>query len=164
MENVNGQSSNTSIRKNNGKSKKRKLVIGLAALLIAALVVVLSGLYLYRSSTASTINTGKYQAVFFTNGQVYFGKLAQVNSNYFKLTDVFYIQASDTNPETDTESQNPQETAASSTDIRLIKLGSEVHGPEDAMIISKDQVLFYENLKSDGKVTDSIIKFNQQRQ
>ena len=164
MENVNGQSSNTSIRKSNGKSKKRKLVIGLAALLIAALVVVLSGLYLYRSSTASTINTGKYQAVFFTNGQVYFGKLAQVNSNYFKLTDVFYIQASDTNPETDTESQNPQETAASSTDIRLIKLGSEVHGPEDAMIISKDQVLFYENLKSDGKVTDSIIKFNQQRQ
>lgn len=164
MDSVNGQTPTTAARKNNRKFGKRKLALVATGLLVAALVVILSGLFLYRSSTAATIDNGKYQAVFFTNGQVYFGKLAQVNSSYFKLTDVFYIQASDANAETDTESQNPQETSTESTDIRLIKLGSEVHGPDDAMIISKDQVLFFENLKTDGKVTDSIIKFNQQRQ
>ncbi len=164
MDSVNGQTPTTSVRKKNAKLGKKRLITLAAGLLIAVLVVVLSGLFLYRSSTAATIDNNKYQAVFFTNGQVYFGKLAQVNSSYFKLTDVFYIQASDANAEIDTESQNPQETAASSTDIRLIKLGSEVHGPDDAMVISKDQVLFFENLKKDGKVTDSIIKFNQQKQ
>ncbi len=164
MDSANGQTPNTAARKNKAKLGKKKLAMLAAGLLIAALVVVLSGLFLYRSSTAATIDNSKYQAVFFTNGQVYFGKLGQVNSSYFKLTDVFYIQASDTNSETDTESQNPQETSEQSTDIRLIKLGSEVHGPDDAMIISKDQVLFFENLKKDGKVTDSIIKFNQQKQ
>ncbi|MEO5499003.1 MAG: hypothetical protein ABIR46_00720 [Candidatus Saccharimonadales bacterium] len=164
MDSVNGQTPATSARTNNRKFGKRKLALLGTGILIALAVIVLSGLFLYRSSTAATIDSGKYQAVFFTNGQVYFGKLAQVNSSYFKLTDVFYIQASDTNAETDTESKNPQETATGSTDIRLIKLGSEVHGPDDAMVISKDQVLFFENLKKDGKVTDSIIKFNQQRQ
>lgn len=164
MDSVNGQTPTTSARRSNRKFGKKRFVALAIGLLIAAAVIVLSGLFLQRSSTAATIDGGKYQAVFFTNGQVYFGKLAQVNSSYFKLTDVFYIQASDANAETDTESQNPQETAADSTDIRLIKLGSEVHGPDDAMIISKEQVLFFENLKKDGKVTDSIIKFNQQKQ
>lgn len=31
------------------------------------------------------------------------------------------------------------------------------------MIISKDQVLFYENLKTDGKVTQSIKKFKDNK-
>jgi ABC-type Zn uptake system ZnuABC Zn-binding protein ZnuA len=43
--------------------------------------------------------------------------------------------------------------------VQLIKLGSEVHGPEDAMMIAKAQVLFYENLKPDGKVAQSISKY-----
>ena len=41
------------------------------------------------------------------------------------------------------------------------KLGQEIHGPEDEMIISKDHVLFYENLKSDGKVSQSIEQYKK---
>lgn len=145
----------------NRKAKfgKRKIVAIIVGVLVALAVIALSGWFLQRSSTAATIDNDKYQAVFFTNGQVYFGKLDQVNAGYFKLTDVFYIQAQ----EASANSENPQQTASDSTDIRLIKLGSEVHGPDDEMIISKEQILFFENLKKDGKVSDSIIKYNKEK-
>ena len=141
------------------KFGKRKIVAIIVGVLVALAVIALSGWFLQRSSTAATIDNDKYQAVFFTNGQVYFGKLDQVNAGYFKLTDVFYIQAQ----EASANSENPQQTASDSTDIRLIKLGSEVHGPDDEMIISKEQILFFENLKKDGKVSDSIIKYNKEK-
>ena len=145
----------------NRKAKfgKRKIVAIIVGVLVALAVIALSGWFLQRSSTAATIDNDKYQAVFFTNGQVYFGKLDQVNAGYFKLTDVFYIQAQ----EASANSENPQQTASDSTDIRLIKLGSEVHGPDDEMIISKEQILFFENLKKDGKVSDSNIKSNKEQ-
>ena len=149
-------------RKTKLKPSKQKLAAIVIGAVVALAIIGLSGWFLYRSSTAATINDDKYQAVFFTNGQVYFGKLEQVNASYFKLTDVFYIQAQEAEA-TANESENPQKTSDQSTDIRLIKLGSEVHGPDDEMIISKDQILFFENLKKDGKVSDSITKYNDQQ-
>ena len=160
MESVQGQVSNAA-GKSKVKKNKQKLIVFIVGIVLALAVILLSGWFLHRSSTAATIDNGNYQAVFFTNGQVYFGKLQQVNATYFKLTDVFYIQAQETEAEK-AESENPQQTSNQSTDIRLIKLGSEVHGPDDEMIISKDQVLFFENLKKDGKVSDSITKYNAQ--
>lgn len=137
--------------------RKAKLASILAGVVVLLLLLGIGG-WLYASSTAATIDSSKYQAVFFTNGQVYFGKLHQVNSNYLKLTDIFYIQSKD--------SKNPQATSGSQvsgSDLQLIKLGSEVHGPEDEMIISKDQVLFFENLKKDGTVSTSIDKYSSQK-
>lgn len=161
MESTQGQVSNAA-SKSKVKKSKQKLIAIIAGLVVAVAVILLSGWFLHRSSTAATIDNNKYQAVFFTNGQVYFGKLSPVNAHYFKLTDVFYIQAQESEAEAK-ESENPQQTSNQSTDIRLIKLGSEVHGPDDEMIISKDQILFFENLKKDGKVSDSITKYNAQK-
>jgi len=141
------------------KSGKSSLKGGKTTKIIVTVIVVIAvavlGFWLWsRSTVAATIDSSKYQAVFFTNGQVYFGKLAPVNSEYFRLTDVFYIQQS-------SKTDNPQETTDQSSDIELIKLGKEVHGPQDAMIISKQQVLFFENLTDEGKVTQSITKYNE---
>lgn len=137
------------------------IAAGVAALLLMAL----GAWFLYQSSPAATIDNNKYQAVFFTNGQVYFGKLQRLSGGYFKLTDIFYLQAQ--TPATagsNTTSKNPQQTTdQQSQDVQLIKLGNEVHGPEDEMIVSKEQILFFENLKKDGKVTDSINKYNSQK-
>lgn len=99
------------------------------------------------------IDGGKYQAVFFTNGQVYFGKLKASNNDYMQLTDIYYLQTQATS---DAESDNLQKTSTDQNNVQLIKLGDEIHGPEDKMVISRDQVLFYENLKADGKVAQSI--------
>jgi hypothetical protein len=46
------------------------------------------------------------------------------------------------------------------SEINLIKLGVEIHGPEDIMYISQNQVLFWENLKSDSRIVN-IIKNNK---
>ena len=130
---------------------------------VIAVVIVLLGAagWMAWSNTqggAPGIDSSKYQAVFFENGQIYFGKLQSLDSDHMKLTDIFYPQSQ----ATDKSAANPQ---ASSTDqsansnMQLIKLGEEIHGPEDVMIINKDQVLYYENLKDGGKVAQSIKKF-----
>jgi len=135
--------------------KRVILPIIIAIVLIAASVI---GFTLWsKANSGLAIDSSKYQAVFFTNGQVYFGKLQASGSNYLKLTDIFYLQAQSTEEgETDT---NLQSTSSDQNNVQLIKLGNEVHGPEDQMIISKEQVLFYENLKADGKVAQSIEKY-----
>jgi hypothetical protein len=155
---VEGQRGNINHRNQSPKNKFKIIAIAIAGLILLG-ALVLGGLFLYRSSTGAAIDSSKYQAVFFTNGQVYFGKLQSVNSSYMKLTDIFYLQT-----QTDDTSKNPQATTdKQSSDVQLVKLGNEVHGPVDEMIISKDQVLFFENLKKDGKVSDSITKYQNQK-
>lgn len=141
------------------RSKKRIVVLIISILLAIALAV--GGWFAWTKfgpTAGAPIDTTKYQAVFFTNGQVYFGKLHQYNGDYLKLTDIYYLQ---TQASSDGESQNPQETSTEQNNVQLIKLGEEIHGPEDEMIISKDQVLFYENLKTDGKVAQSIEQYKK---
>jgi cytoskeletal protein RodZ len=141
------------------KGRKKLFILSIGVVIVVALAV-LGILSFYRSSTAAVIDTSKYQAVFFTNGQVYFGKLQVLNANYMSLTDVFYLQTKSTT----TDSTNPQQTTPqSSSDVQLIKLGDEIHGPSDQMVINKDQVLFFENLKSDGKVTQSITAYQAKK-
>lgn len=138
-------------------TKNLKYIAMTVVVTIALLAVLLGGWLLYRSSMGAHIDNSKYQAVFFTNGQVYFGKLQKLSGGYFKLNDIYYLQAK---ADAATVSENPQETSPQQgSDVELIKLGSEVHGPTDEMIISKDQVLFFENLKADGTVSQSITKF-----
>lgn len=138
-------------------AKNLKYLAMAAVVTVALLIVLIGGWLLYRSSMGAHIDNNKYQAVFFTNGQVYFGKLQKLSGGYFKLNDIFYLQAK---ADAASASENPQETSTQQkSDVELIKLGSEVHGPTDEMIISKDQVLFFENLKSDGTVSQSITKF-----
>ena len=133
--------------------KKSKSFMKPLVVAVIILLAVLVGWFAWQTlrGGAVAIDNSKHQAVFFSSGQVYFGKLEVVNADYMRLTDVFYIQSgsSDTG-----DSENPQESSGSS--MELIKLGEEVHGPEDEMIINRDQMLFFENLKSDGKVSQLI--------
>lgn len=85
----------------------------------------------------------RYQAVFMTNGQVYFAKITTISKETMKLTDIFYLQG------------NGADAAP------LAKLGDELHGPEDAMIVERKQVLFWENLKADGKVAKAIADYKK---
>jgi hypothetical protein len=145
----------------NGNLKRnilKPILIAVGLLLVVA-VFVFASWSLHRNSVAVQIDTSKYQAVFFTNGQVYFGKLEKLSGGYFKLNNIYYLQA----PATD-ESKNLQATTTQqAADVQLIKLGSEVHGPEDSMVMNEDQILFFENLKADGKVTTSIGEYINQK-
>ncbi|MBI5139495.1 hypothetical protein HZA26_02710 [Candidatus Nomurabacteria bacterium] len=94
--------------------------------------------------------TSEYQSVFLENGQVYFGKL-EYKGSWIKLTDVYYLQVTDPLQVGGEVGTNSKEQ-----NIQLIKLGSELHGPKDEMFISKSKVLFWENMKDEAKVLQSI--------
>jgi hypothetical protein len=96
--------------------------------------------------------SGDYQAVFLNNGQVYFGKL-KYQRGWIKLKDVYYLQVTDP-----LQGAEERENISVNTEqnIQLIKLGSELHGPEDEMFIEKNEVMFWENMKDDSKVLQSI--------
>lgn len=100
------------------------------------------------------VSDSGYQAVFLTNNQVYFGHLENAESRSPVLKDVYYLQANQQNPQSGNETQ---------PNLQLVKLGNEVHGPQDEMVLKADQILFWENLKDDGKVVKAI-KDNQKKQ
>jgi hypothetical protein len=133
----------------NGSSALSKV---LAVLLVLVAVATLGWFTnkAYGAMRADAAVKGKqYQAVFLTNGQVYFGKVSKVDNSYVKLSDIYYLQVQQqVQPKDNSQAQQPQ--------VSLAKLGGELHGPEDMMYISRQQVLFWENLKDDGKVTKAI--------
>ena len=77
--------------------------------------------------------------------------------DYYKLTDVYYIQKTTTQTETTDTDQ-----AKESKNLELLKLGNEMHGPDDTMFLNRSQVLYFENLKSDGTVSVKIAEEKKQ--
>ena len=137
-------------------SKKKFLIPGAIAAAVIALAAIGWFIWSGMQTAGTAIQADKYQAVFLVNGQTYFGKLHPFNDEYMKLTNVFYLQ---TQQAEEQDSKNPQQTSSDQGDVQLIKLGDEIHGPQDEMIIDKRQMLFYENLKTDGKVAQSIKSY-----
>lgn len=132
-------------------------------LMYALYVILVAGIVFlgYRTSwfglskNKEEAKTSDYQAVFLTNGQVYFGKLSNTNSQWAILKDIYYLQVQQqVQPKDEKEQQQPN--------LTLVKLGNELHGPIDEMKINKDQILFWENLKSDGKVVEAIVKYQKE--
>lgn len=101
-------------------------------------------------SEAGYVDKAKYQAVFLNGGQVYFGKVGKFNDRFLTLSDIFYLRVN--------QQVQPGQTTASN-DVSLAKLGSELHGPEDRMVINRSEVQFWENLKDDGQVVKAITTY-----
>ena len=99
---------------------------------------------------------GSYQAVFLSNSEAYFGKL-EMNGEDYVIEDVYYFQRR-------TELQQKEKAGTEEPAPNLIKLGSEVHGPEDKMIIPRESVLYWENIKSEGIVGKAISDHKNKKQ
>lgn len=118
-------------------------------------------------SVEETIDSSKYQAVFLSNGQVYFGKLSVVNRDYLKLTNIFYLErqlTTDTNSTTNNDSSSEDNSSSApptnDNNFQLLKYSEVLYGSEDAMVISRDDIIRYENLRSDGVVARAIANRN----
>lgn len=101
------------------------------------------------------VDTKKYQAVFLNGGQVYFGNIKDLNSKFLKLDSIYYLRVNQ-------QVQPDSNAAQNSNDVSLVKLGCELHGPQDSMVINREQVIFWENLKDDGQVVQAIQKYREQ--
>lgn len=134
------------------------LTVAIVAILIASIVwTALGNNNIVSSSESSKVNAKEYQAVFLnggaTSGSVayttYFGHVTKLNDKYMELKNVYYLTTANTND----QNASPQ----------LTKLGcQQLHSPEDAMIINRNQVAFWENLKDSGKVVTAIKQYIQQ--
>lgn len=128
--------------------------------LVIIVVIVVVVLYLISAYTSLNIlgldqksSSNEWKAVFLTNGQVYFGHTANESSHPMLLTDIYYLQV--IQPLQQVESgESP--ASANQPQLSLVKLGNELHGPQDAMHINPDHILFIEELKDDSRVVEAI--------
>lgn len=126
-----------------------------------AILLVLVSVFVSRGGSGvgiGEIKKNQMQAVFLNGGQVYFGKITDLNSRAIEMSDIYYLRVNQT-------VQPNQENAGQQTnanDISLVKLGCELHGPEDAMVINQEQVIFWENLKTDGQVAKAVDEYKKQ--
>jgi hypothetical protein len=136
-----------------GGMLSKLLALSLILVSLAALVG-FAGKAFAMMSADMAVKAKQYQAVFLTNGQVYFGKVSKVDGSYVKITDIYYLQVQQT-----VQPKDAKDTSAANQQVSLAKLGGELHGPEDVMFVSRQQVLFWENLKPDGKVAKAISDY-----
>jgi len=78
------------------------------------------------------------------------------------IVDVYYLQATD-NPQQASDAKpdvnvNSASSATPAPQYSLIKLGGELHGPQDRMYISRSQILFTEDLQDSSQVVTAIRK------
>lgn len=128
-----------------------------AILFIVALLVASVVWFIYSSSPASQsryVDTTKLQAVFLNTGQVYFGNVKVLNKDYLVLSNVYYLQSSN--------STGTASSSAANQNVSLVKLGCELHRPYDTMVVNSTQVTFWENLKADGQVAKAVDQFEKQ--
>jgi hypothetical protein len=136
------------------------MILVLTIVIILAVGAIVFKDKLFTTDKYGDIATGDYQAVFLTNGQVYFGSLSNVESRYLKLSNIYYLQVT---PVLQTTTPDGPEAPAPTQQqqLSLVKLGNELHGPVDEMYINRDQVLFIEDLKEDGRVVQAIKDFEE---
>lgn len=130
-----------------GNSKGSRILF--LSLLITATVLSIAAILLIslRDGETGYVNKDGYQVVALADKQVYFGKVTSVNDTYISITDVYYLNQSD--------------SSNASNDVRLIKRGGEVHCPADRMTISRAQVNFWENIQPTGQIAKLIEEWKQ---
>jgi hypothetical protein len=124
-------------------------------LIVVSVVIVMSFApvaFRNASETVTLTKNDQFQAVFLNNGQVYFGKLSDIDDEYVLLEDIYYLQIN--------QQVQPRQgsSGADNPEVSLVKLGDELHGPEDEMFIVRDKIVFWENLKPEGSQVSDAIK------
>lgn len=115
-------------------------IAGVVAVVVLALIIAAIARALMPSDPlASGLNAHECQAVFLSNGQVYFGKMSAPGGDFYYLRHVYYL-------------------STSKNSRTLIKLTNDVHAPEDEVIINRSGILYVENLRPSGRASQLIGK------
>jgi hypothetical protein len=129
-------------RRSGLRMSQRQLLV--AGIVVVALIAGWFGLQAFLHRNEQRIDHSRYQAVFLDDGKVFFGKLQNNHGEYLTLSGAYYTQG------------QTGENETPSTSVQLVKVGDETYGPESAMSIQSNKVLFWQNLKADSKVTKAI--------
>lgn len=130
---------------------------------VPAIILALVGWFVWSALQGSAVGVdgSKYQVVSLSDGQVYFGKLASADKEHMKLTNVYYLQpiASATDEEEASDSSDLKDAASDENNFKLVKFTDIVYGPENEMIIAREQIVHYDNLDPEGKVAKAIEQY-----
>lgn len=118
------------------------------SLIFVAIIVVLGLVAWYVLNRPAAPRADRYQVVFLDDNQVFFGKLKNSSGEYMRLEQVYSTQGN--------SSDDQDASSVASGDISLVKVGNLVYGPEDVMMIRADKVKFWQDLKSDSKISQTI--------
>ena len=88
-----------------------------------------------------------FWAVYLDSGQIFYGKKDKQNKNYVTMTNVFYYQ--------------PGVRSAKAENIRIIKVGTEIHQPQDYIYINKQHIERQEQLSDDSKDVEAIKQYGE---
>ncbi len=123
---------------------------------IVILVVAVVGYLMFSNGAQESkyVDSKKIQAVFLNGGQVYFGNVQSLNNKYLALGGIYYLRVNQ-------QVQPKSSKTSANNNVSLVKLGCELHGPTDQMVINRDQIIFWENLKTDGQVAKAIATFQK---
>ena len=92
---------------------------------------------------AAAIDEDRYQAVILSNDKVYFGQLASISEDFFRLESAFFLR--ETREDADAEPVRA-----------LLPVNREIHAPDNTMLIAKDEVVLVENLAKDSPILTEI--------
>lgn len=126
----------------------RGWMVVICVVVVVILISMAKNIFFAGSNNFPPVRGSEWQAVFLTNNQVYFGHLKNYGMEYASLSNIFYLRAAD--------SLQPSASTPPGSALQLVKLGSELHGPQDVMYIPKDKIMFWENLKPDSQVVQAI--------
>ncbi|MGI8967916.1 MAG: hypothetical protein ACR2GA_02280 [Chloroflexota bacterium] len=123
--------------------------LGVGAIVIATLLVV-AGVAIGRNTTdsstlapstlVSNIDTSRFQAVFLSSNEVYFGRLGCGEDAFCTLRDVHRLTVL------------PSAHPGQPVQRLLVRVTKDIHSPLDLMVINRSQILYVENLNPNGKV------------
>ena len=130
-------------------NNKILVIVGLLVIMVV-LWKIFGVIGVVPASGFPAVSRTDWQSVFLTNDQVYFGHLKNYNRDYVVLKNIFYLRVAEP-----LQQGSPPQSPA----INLVKLGGELHGPQDIMYIPKDKIMFWENLKTDSQVVQAITNF-----
>jgi hypothetical protein len=122
----------------------QRAAFGVVGVIVVAVIVGL-GITVIRDraspsdSLASAIDSSSYQAVFLTNTEIYFGRLTAPGGEFYYLRHVYRLTV------------QPAKQKGQPIQRTLVRITSDVHGPQDEMVINRRQILYVENLSPNSK-------------
>lgn len=127
------------------KTPSKRWVVIVFGIVLAFIIAVLLWCMVAPMLVAQRIDSKKYQIVYLNNGQMYFGKLQNVDGAYLYMTSPYTTQAT-----------SSHESADDQTQTTIIKVSNQLYGPEDSIAIRASEVSFWQNLRDDSKVSQAI--------
>lgn len=113
--------------------------------IVLVLVVVLAWLAITAvipdDPFAGVVDDSRIQAVVLSNDSVFFGRLRVASAEFFELRDAHFLQ---------------QSVEGETVDRAAVPLTEQVHGPEDRMLIRRDEVIAIENLSPESDIAQQI--------